>query len=39
MNEALVKKLRLQPEMKALVKKSPSDRYLKELDLESPFEK
>jgi hypothetical protein len=33
MNEALVKKLRLTPEMKALVLKPPSDHYLAELGL------
>ncbi|CAM4132733.1 YdeI/OmpD-associated family protein [Paenibacillus alkaliterrae] len=33
MNEALVKKLRLSPEMKALVLKAPSDDYLEELGL------
>jgi hypothetical protein len=32
-NEALVKKLRLTPEMKALVLKAPSDHYLAELGL------
>ncbi|OBZ12475.1 YdeI/OmpD-associated family protein [Bacillus sp. FJAT-26390] len=33
MNEALAKKLRLSPEMKALVLKAPSDHYLAELGL------
>ncbi|MGM0880967.1 MAG: YdeI/OmpD-associated family protein [Bacillota bacterium] len=33
MNETLVKKLRLSPDMKALVLKAPSDNYLEELGL------
>ncbi|WP_161807560.1 hypothetical protein [Bacillus sp. FJAT-28004] len=35
MNEALVKKLRLMPDMKALVLKPPSEHYLEELGLDS----